>query len=147
MGRTALKGARAEARAVWNVLSGNGFELVPDGDPLTNDQARLETFLAGIAGDPWVIHFSGHGSYTSQEPVLLFAGDSMLAARGLPERAFNGQPLVMLNACVAGVTQPMGGAWCGLPDALPFTRSRSGHSEQLPARRLPRDVVQHCLLP
>jgi len=116
-GARRLPGARAEAGAVKGALPGQ-FGLLPDGRMHLTGQATLERFHEGLAQSPWIIHFAGHGHFAEQEPLLLFAGTDMPAPRGLLIERLDGTPLVMLNACVAGITPTMGGQYRGLPEAF-----------------------------
>ena len=112
-----LPGAAREASVVGKMLSSD-FQLAPGGRVCVGRQATLEAFLKALASNPSIIHFSGHGDYASREPVLLFAGNHTLTPRGLPDGPLNARPLVMLNACIAGITENMGGAYRGFPEAF-----------------------------
>ena len=109
--------SEVEATALRQRL-GKRFEFVPEGRIYLRDEATLKRFLQGLAEDPWIVHFTGHGGYADDEPYLCLADTGMLPARGLPDGRFGGSPLVMLNCCLAGLTRPMGGSYRGLVEGF-----------------------------
>ena len=112
-----LRFSEVEATALSTRL-GKRFGFVPGDRIYLRDEATLARFLQGLAQDPWIIHFTGHGGYADDEPYLCLADTGMLPARGLPDAGFAGSPLVMLNCCLGGLTRPMGGSYRGLVDGF-----------------------------
>jgi CHAT domain-containing protein len=112
-----LAGSELEAAEIEADL-GRRFRFVPEGRPYLRDEATLGRFLAALDEHPWLVHFTGHGGYASSEPHLCFADTGVLSARGLVGRRFRGGPAVVLNCCMAGFTEAVGGAYRGLTDAF-----------------------------
>jgi tetratricopeptide (TPR) repeat protein len=115
---THLSGSEKEAEQLEAGLRDKGFALTPDGAPQLRDDATLARFLSALDDQPWIVHFTGHGGCADGEPYLCFADTGMLPARGLAGRWLSGNPMVMLNCCMAGRTEATGGSYRGLTDGF-----------------------------
>jgi tetratricopeptide (TPR) repeat protein len=117
-----LQYAEQEAVDLASRLEALGFSPALDGKAawIAGD-AHVERFLEGLAADPAIIHFAGHGGILSDEECLIFAGMDMLFSDGLLKQArrpLGCQPFVFLNSCWTGRPRARGGAFRGLPIAF-----------------------------
>ena len=119
-----LDGAREEVIEVSELLTRAGYSLLPEGRPLMDQWANVETVQRVLSSSPTVVHFAGHGDIVRNERGLVLWGEttthqdhalfdrrSLIEARIASgrERLFSSKPIVVLNACWAGRSRAFGG--------------------------------------
>ncbi|MCP3964209.1 MAG: hypothetical protein GY719_40785 [bacterium] len=131
-----LDNAAHDAESLGRLLREDfGFELLPAGKPLLEENAVIDTIRRcveeslgdGTSATRWLFYFAGHGTVVGDQGFLVPAGadvkdpEQLLSLRWLVERALKsrcGQVLIVLDACHAGraLLRPKVDPWLN-PDA------------------------------
>ncbi len=114
--------AEQEGQEVWRQLCSLGYRA-PTGGALVGEAATVQAFCDGLAAQPAIVHYAGHGtipppSEDVDRPSRADVGEESLVLRDAPFGPFtlrergvrlSGRPLIVLNSCRTGWTRLSGG--------------------------------------